>query len=391
MSSNSSALSPRFGIYVHWPFCLAKCPYCDFNSHVRARIDDAGWRQALLQELSHYAAKTSGRTVDTIFFGGGTPSLIPPATVGAVLEEIADLWDIASDCEITLEANPTSVEADRFAGIRAAGVNRLSLGIQALDDSALKFLGREHSTAEALAAIDLARQHFKRFSFDLIYARPNQTPAAWQTELNRALTLAGDHLSVYQLTLEPGTHFYTRARQGDLSLPDENTQAVLYEMTQDILTQAGMPAYEISNHAAPGSECRHNLLYWQYGEYVGVGPGAHGRLRNSRGMRIATQQRRLPEAWAESVTHHGHGTEAETVLSSEERLIEMMTMGLRLTRGIAAQSFIDELSLPLDEVFPPEKLQSLITGGFIIHDRNGLRATAAGRQRLDAVLSALLT
>lgn len=391
MNNTSSALSPRFGIYVHWPFCLAKCPYCDFNSHVRARIDDRAWRQALLQELSYYAAKTSGRTVDTVFFGGGTPSLIPPATVGAILEQIADLWDVTADCEITLEANPTSVEADRFAGIRAAGVNRLSLGIQALNDPALRFLGREHSAAEALAAIDLARRHFKRFSFDLIYARPDQTPASWQAELNQALTLSGEHLSVYQLTLEPGTHFYTRARQGDLRLPDEDVQAVLYEMTQDILNQAGMPAYEISNHAVPGGECRHNLLYWQYGEYVGVGPGAHGRLRNNQGLRIATQQRRLPEAWIEAVTHHGHGTEAETLLSPDERLIEMMTMGLRLTRGIGAQSFIDELSLPVDEVFPPEKLQSLIAGGFIIRDRDGLRATSAGRQRLNAVLSALLT
>lgn len=383
--------SPRFGIYVHWPFCLAKCPYCDFNSHVRARIDDASWRQALLQELSYYAAQTSGRTVDTIFFGGGTPSLIPPVTVGAVLEEIADLWDIAPNCEITLEANPTSVEATRFAGLRAAGVNRLSLGIQALDDSALKFLGREHSADEALAAISLAQQHFTRFSFDLIYARPDQTPAAWQAELNRALSLTGDHLSVYQLTLEPGTHFYTRARQGNLHLPDEDTQAALYEMTQDTLNCAGMAAYEISNHAVPGGECRHNLLYWQYGEYVGVGPGAHGRLRLSNGTRKATQQRRLPEAWAEAVAQHGHGTEGETILGTDERLVEMMTMGLRLSCGIAAQSFIDELSLPLEKIFPFEKLQPLISGGFLIHNQYGLRATPAGRQRLNAVLQALLT
>jgi len=383
--------SPRFGIYIHWPFCLAKCPYCDFNSHVRATIDDASWRQALLQELSHYAAQTSDRTVDTIFFGGGTPSLIPPATVSAVLEKIADLWDVAPNCEITLEANPTSVEATRFAGIRAAGVNRLSLGIQALDDPALKFLGREHSATEALAAINLAQQHFSRFSFDLIYARPDQTLAAWQAELDRALNLIGDHLSVYQLTLEPGTHFYTRARQGNLHLPDEDIQAALYEMTQDTLNHAGLAAYEISNHAVPGGECRHNLLYWQYGEYVGVGPGAHGRLRLGDGTRKATQQRRLPEAWIEAVAQHGHGTEEQTVLDADQRLVEMMTMGLRLSRGITAQSFIDELSLPMDKIFSSEKLQPLIAGGFLIHDQSGLRATSAGRQRLNAVLQALLT
>src|SRR5262245_38165171 len=280
---------PGFGLYVHWPFCLSKCPYCDFNSHVRAAIDHSRWRAALLRELDHYAAHTRGRRLTSIFFGGGTPSLMEPATVAAVIERAAEHWPLASDVEITLEANPTSVEAGKFAAFRTSGVNRVSLGVQALNDADLKFLGRHHSAAEARAAIDIARRHFARYSFDLIYARPGQSAAAWRSELAEAVGLAGDHLSVYQLTIEPETVFGAAHRRGELAVPREEEAAALFELTQERLGEAGLPAYEISNHARPGGESRHNLTYWRYGDYVGIGPGAHGRLTVGS-EKLATRQ-----------------------------------------------------------------------------------------------------
>src|SRR5690348_1703472 len=290
----------ELALYVHWPFCKSKCPYCDFNSHVRASIDEARWRAALLKDLEHYATLTRDRSVTSIFFGGGTPSLMSAETVGAVLERAAALWRCGPDIEITLEANPTSVEAERFNAFRSAGVNRVSMGVQALDDGALKFLGRGHDVKEALAALEVARQAFGRFSFDLIYARPGQTVAAWERELDGAIALAGEHLSVYQLTIEAGTAFAPAHARGDFVLPDEETQAALYEITVARLEAAGLPAYEISNHARPGAECRHNLVYCRYQDYLGIGPGAHGRVSGSDG-RMATQQRRSPEAWLAAV------------------------------------------------------------------------------------------
>ncbi|HLO76499.1 MAG TPA: radical SAM family heme chaperone HemW, partial [Magnetospirillum sp.] len=295
---------PGFGIYIHWPFCLSKCPYCDFNSHVAASIDQPRWRAALLAELEHFAQAKPGATVTSIFFGGGTPSLMEPATAGALIERVAALWPTAPGLEITMEANPSTVEAGRFRDFRAAGVGRLSLGVQALDDQSLKFLGRRHDAGEALAALGVAGRLFPRFSFDLIYARPGQSPAAWRAELARALSLAGDHLSMYQLTIEDGTAFAPAHARGDFELPSEDDQAAMFEITQELTAAAGLPAYEVSNHARPGGECRHNLTYWLGGDYVGVGPGAHGRLNGQ-----ALRQHRAPDIWLERVESHGHATQ----------------------------------------------------------------------------------
>jgi len=379
-----------FGIYIHWPFCKSKCPYCDFNSHVRERIDEARWRAALLRELDHAAPKLHGRRVSSIFFGGGTPSLMDPATVASLLERIARHWQCDEATEITLEANPTSVEAARFRDLRAAGVNRLSLGVQALDDAALCFLGRAHDGGQARAAIALAARHFPRFSFDLIYARPGQTVEAWENELREALAMVGDHLSVYQLTIEPGTAFATAYARGDFALPDEEAQGALYEATQARLDAAGLPAYEISNHARPGQECRHNLVYWRYDDYLGIGPGAHGRL-TLEGKKIATRNRRAPETWLAAVESDGHGPEEETLLSANERRDEMLMMGLRLAEGVAREAFRRETGTTLEAALDVAALQPLITGGFLILDETGLRATQSGRQRLNAVLGALLS
>ena len=380
---------PGFGLYLHWPFCRSKCPYCDFNSHVRERIDQGRWRQALLAELDHYAAETPGRRLASIFFGGGTPSLMEPATTGALIERAARHWSVAPELEITLEANPTSVEAANFAALASAGVNRLSLGIQALEDPALRFLGRGHSASEALAALDLARRHFPRFSFDLIYARPGQTEADWATELERALALAAEHLSVYQLTIEENTAFAGAWRRGDFTLPPEETAARLYEITQAHLTAAGLPAYEISNHARPGAECRHNLIYWQGGDYVGVGPGAHGRLTLA-GERHATRQHRAPEAWLQAVEAEGHATRERRPLGLEERRDELLMMGLRLSAGIGRARFKAVVGREIEETLTPSRLAPLVETGFLELDQLGLRATAEGRQRLDALLPRLL-
>ncbi len=376
-------------LYIHWPFCKSKCPYCDFNSHVRASIDEPRWRAALLRELASGAEATRGRELGSIFIGGGTPSLMAPTTVAALLERAAAHWSFASDIEITLEANPNSAEAARFREIAAAGVNRLSLGVQALDDRALRFLGRGHDRAEALAAIELAHAHFARFSFDLIYARPNQTVAAWRSELGEALRRAGDHLSVYQLTIEPGTAFATAYARGDFELLDDDTQGALYEATQQVLGTAGLPAYEISNHARAGQESRHNLAYWRYRDYLGIGPGAHGRLTIDGG-KYAIANHRVPETWLGAVERDARGSVARAALTAAERRNEMTMMGLRLAAGLSRHDFRTETGDEIETAFARDRLDALVGGGFLELDSAGLRATAAGRQRLNAVLERLL-
>jgi oxygen-independent coproporphyrinogen-3 oxidase len=381
--------APGIGLYVHWPFCLSKCPYCDFNSHVRTAIDQRRWRNALVRELRHYAGETPDRRVTSIFFGGGTPSLMEPDTVAAVIGAAGDAWGLEPEAEITLEANPTSVEAGRFAAYREAGVNRVSLGVQALDDDALAFLGRTHSAAEAIAAVETAQRLFARVSFDLIYALPDQTLSQWQDELTLALTLAGEHLSVYQLTIEPATAFHAAWRRGDLVPPEEPLAAGLYETTQEILQAAGRPAYEISNHARPGGQCRHNLTYWRYEDYVGVGPGAHGRLTLAGG-KWATRQHRAPEAWLAAVEQDGHATRGRTRLTADERLAELVMMGLRLTEGVSRTAFRRETGEEPEFLLDEGRLAALREAGYLVIDTEGVRATAAGRQRLTALCGYLL-
>lgn len=328
--------SPGFGIYIHWPFCAQKCPYCDFNSHVRVKTPDySRFLAAYCRELSYARSITGdGQAVTSIFFGGGTPSLMPPDVVGGILDQIGRLWNVEAGAEITLEANPGSVEADRFAGYRAAGVNRVSLGVQSLHDAELRRLGRVHSVAEAKAALAIAARTFERFTFDLIYARPSQTVDAWRQELSEALTMAGDHLSLYQLTVEPDTPYAALKAAGKLIIPDAESARDLFDLTQEMMEAAGMPAYEISNHARPGSESRHNLTYWRYGSYVGVGAGAHGRLlRGQDGARVATSTQREPETWLKAVEVRGHGYIEESVLDVVEQADEMLLMGLRITEG----------------------------------------------------------
>jgi oxygen-independent coproporphyrinogen-3 oxidase len=380
---------PGFALYVHWPFCLSKCPYCDFNSHVRERVDAARWQRAYLAELQRAAAQTTGRTLTSVFFGGGTPSLMPPETAAAILARARELWRAAPDIEITLEANPGASDAERFRAFRDAGVNRLSIGVQSLDDAALRFLGRRHSAAEALAAVERAAATFARFSFDLIYARPGHTVAAWRAELQRALASAGEHLSVYQLTIEPGTAFHTAHQRGDFALPDEDTAADLYETTRELLGAAGLPPYEISNHARPGAESRHNLTYWRYGDYAGIGPGAHGRLTLG-GEKFATRQHRLPEAWLERAERHGSGEAERTRLASAVRGREMLLMGLRLAEGVDLVRFAREAGVRAEDFVDPEAASRLADAGLIAWSPGTLRATDAGRQRLNAVLRALI-
>jgi putative oxygen-independent coproporphyrinogen III oxidase len=375
-------------VYVHWPFCRSKCPYCDFNSHVRDGVDAARWTHALLADLDHHAALAPGREIGSVFFGGGTPSLMPPETVAALLDRVRQHWAASADLEVTLEANPNSAEAARFSAFAAAGVNRLSLGVQALDPAALRLLGRLHDRDEAIAAIEHARDSFARFSFDLIYARPGQSLLAWQQELGEALALAGEHLSLYQLTVEPGTAFATLAKRGDLVLPDEELAAALYEITQDRLAGRGLPAYEISNHARPGAECRHNLVYWRYLDYVGIGPGAHGRVSRD-GVKYATRQTRLPERWLAAVEDKGTGLEEMTAIDRDGAVEEMLMMGLRLTEGVD-RARLERIAGRNVETLFGGNLAPLVEGGFLTLDRERVAATAAGRQRLNAVLAALL-
>ena len=385
-----------FGVYIHWPFCLAKCPYCDFNSHVRDEIAAPRWQAALLAELDHWADQTQsgtaapGHEVTSIFFGGGTPSLMAPETVAALIERARARWPVAGDVEITLEANPGAAETARLEGFAQAGVNRVSIGVQALNDDALNFLGRIHGRDEAIAAVERAAALFPRFTFDLIYARPGQDEAALRRELSEALALAGGHLSLYQLTIEPGTAFHTAYRLGDLKTPDGETAARLYEVANEMLDAAGLPAYEISNHARPGEASRHNLTYWRYGDYVGIGPGAHGRVSSADGIKTATRQRRLPEAWLKAVEADGHATEEQVALTPAERFEEMLMMGLRLSEGVALSAIRDETGARLADQVDAERLARLIDGGFLDLDEECLRATPAGRLRLNAVLGELL-
>ncbi|MFZ0606793.1 MAG: radical SAM family heme chaperone HemW [Xanthobacteraceae bacterium] len=375
-----------FGVYVHWPFCLSKCPYCDFNSHVRhSAIDEQRFLRAFHSEIGKTAERVRDRTVSTIFFGGGTPSLMQPSTIAGVLNSIARQWRVAGDAEITLEANPTSVEADRFRGYRAAGVNRVSLGVQALDDRALAELGRTHTAREALDAVDIARTVFGRYSFDLIYARPNQEPKAWADELKRALAEAGEHLSLYQLTVEADTPFAALHAAGKLRTPDEDTARALYDVTQELCGAHGLPAYEISNHARPGGECRHNLVYWRAQEYAGVGPGAHGRL-DIDGERHATATEKGPEAWLDLVESRGHGVVTDEVLIREERSDEFLLMGLRLAEGIDLARYAEVSGRRLD----PVRIAALCEHGLVETTPQGrLRVTLPGFPVLDAVVADL--
>ena len=372
-----------FGVYVHWPFCASKCPYCDFNSHVRAGgIDEPRFLRAFLAELRHWAELAPDREVTSVFFGGGTPSLMSPDSVGAILEAVAASWRVRDDSEVTLEANPSSVEAARFRGYRAVGVNRVSLGVQSLDDMALRTLGRLHTVNEARAAIEVARATFGRYSFDLIYARPGQTLDAWREELGQALSLAGRHLSLYQLTIEPETPFAALHRRGKLRVPGAEAGRDLYALAQDLTGAAGLPAYEISNHAAPGEECRHNLTYWRYGEWAGIGPGAHGRVA-AAGMRRATSAERQPELWLERVATHGHGIAEALPLQPAEQADEALLMGLRLSEGLdlerlAAVSGLRPSAHVVDELVALGLLERC--------DARRLRASPAGRLVLNEVV-----
>jgi putative oxygen-independent coproporphyrinogen III oxidase len=377
---------PAFGVYIHWPFCLSKCPYCDFNSHVRREpIDEARWAHALAAEIAATAERVPGRVVSTVFLGGGTPSLMQPRTVGAVLETIAGHWQVAPDVEITLEANPTSVEAERFRGYRSAGVNRVSLGVQALDDRALIALGRTHSAREALEAVGVAGAVFERYSFDLIYARPEQSPEQWSRELRAALARAVEHVSLYQLTIEPETPFATLHAAGKLRPPDEDGARILYDVTQEICAAHGLPAYEISNHARAGGECRHNLIYWRAHEYAGIGPGAHGRL-DIAGERHATVTEKRPEAWLARVEKDGHGVITDEVLTAAEAADEFLLMGLRLAEGIDVTRYTQIAGRSLE----PGRIAMLRQHGFIETTASGrMRVTLSGFPVLDAVVADL--
>lgn len=377
---------PGFGIYVHWPFCAAKCPYCDFNSHVRHQpVDQPRFAAAFAREMATMAARTGPRTVSSIFLGGGTPSLMRPETVGAILEAVAANWHVPADIEVTLEANPSSVEADRFRGYRAAGVNRVSLGVQALNDPDLRFLGRLHNVAEALKAIELARAIFPRMSFDLIYARPNQTLEAWAAELGEAIDYAADHLSLYQLTIEEGTPFHALHAAGKFAVPDPDHAADLYRITQEVTERRGLPAYEISNHARPGAESRHNLIYWRYGEYVGVGPGAHGRFVE-QGRRIVTIAEKMPETWLNLVEAKGHGITGGERLTRSEEADEFLLMGLRLVEGIDLARYEALAGRPLASdritILRDEELVEPV-------GNSRLRATPSGALVLDALVADL--
>jgi oxygen-independent coproporphyrinogen-3 oxidase len=393
--SDSSLPDPRpadarerhaFGVYVHWPFCLSKCPYCDFNSHVRhGGIDEPRFLRAFMTEIAATAARIGSREVSTIFFGGGTPSLMQPSTVATILDAIGKHWTIAPGAEVTLEANPSSVEATRFRGYRSAGVNRVSLGVQSLDDVALKELGRLHTAQEALDAVAVARAAFERYSFDLIYARPRQTPQAWAAELKRAIAEAAEHLSLYQLTIEQDTPFAALHTMGKLDVPGEDDARALWDVTQEICAAAGLPAYEVSNHARPGAECRHNLVYWRMHDYAGIGPGAHGRLEID-GRRYATAAEKRPESWLIRVESLGHGLVTDEALTTNEIADEFLLMGLRLAEGIDPARYERLAGRPLD----PRRVAILRDEGAVETTPEGmLRVTASGFPVLDAVVADL--
>jgi oxygen-independent coproporphyrinogen-3 oxidase len=379
----------QLALYIHWPFCRAKCPYCDFNSHVRPEIDHARFEAALLAELRFEAARLGPRPLASIFFGGGTPSLMRPRGVAALIDAATTLFRPQPDLEITIEANPTSVEAALLADFAAAGVNRASLGVQALNDTDLAALGRQHSARQAVAALEAARRSFARLSFDLIYARPGQTLAQWDAELATALGFGCDHFSLYQLTIEPGTVFEARLRAGTIALPDPDHAAALYDRTADRAARAGLRRYEVSNYARPGSESRHNLAYWRYGDYAGIGPGAHGRLTLG-GQRIATRRHRAPEPWADRVERLGHGSTEPEVLDTVTQAREALLMGLRLDEGIDETSFAARTGMNLSDAIDPETLARAIDEDYLERGNNRLRARPEGLRRLDSLLAALV-
>jgi len=382
----AAAAANTLAIYVHWPFCRSKCPYCDFNSHVRDSIDEERWCRAYLAQLLHFAGDFPKRPVGSVFFGGGTPSTMQPSTAASILDRIARLWPIDPNVEVSLEANPSTAEAERFSAFRTAGIGRLSIGVQALDDEALRLLGRGHTAAEALAAIELAAAIFPRFSFDLIWGRPGQQPAAWRAELARASSLANDHISVYQLTIEPGTAFHRRG----VATVDEDNGAEMHLLTRDMLLARGFPAYEVSNHARPGSECRHNVAIWQGADYVGVGPGAHGRIGKGHCRTLATSGIRSPERWLTAIEAGSDGLAERIRLEPDERRTELLLTGLRLTGGVDRARFLSQTGQQPEGAVDGQALAWLTDAGFIEHDAAGLRATPAGLLRLNAVLAALL-
>ena len=377
-------------LYIHWPFCLAKCPYCDFNSHVRDRIDQPRFAAALRAELAWEAARLGPRRLGSIFFGGGTPSLMAPETVAALIADATRLFVADDDIEITLEANPTSVEAARLADFRAAGVNRISLGVQSLNAEDLHRLGRQHSASQAIAALELARGLFPRISFDLIYARPGQTMPAWRAELRQALALAHDHLSLYQLTIESGTGYEALHRRGEITLPDPDDAAALYDATAEEAARFGLLPYEVSNYAIPGRESRHNLAYWRYTDYAGIGPGAHGRVSLGDAL-LATRRHRAPEPWADLVERQGHGSTRETIVTPVERAREALLMGLRLSEGIDEASFSHRTGIAMDAATDGDIMAQALDAGYLTRVHGRLRATNEGRKRLDALLAALVT
>jgi oxygen-independent coproporphyrinogen-3 oxidase len=379
---------PPLALYIHWPFCLSKCPYCDFNSHVREKIPQRRMVAALRRELAFEAGRLGPRALTSIFFGGGTPSLLDPENVAVLIEEAQSLFPPAADIEITLEANPTSIEAAKFRAYAQARVNRVSIGVQSFDAHALAFLGREHSAEQAIAAIELARNTFPRLSFDLIYARPRQTLEAWRAELNTALSLAADHLSLYQLTIEQGTKFATLYARGAFALPDDDLAAALYDATAGTAAKHGLAQYEISNYAAPGRESRHNLAYWRYQDYAGIGPGAHGRL-TINGARVATSRHRGPEAWADLVEAGGTGATSEDAVSPRDQAREALLMGLRLTEGIGFTTFLERTGTPLLDALDPDTLEAALEAEYLTQTPTHLIATAEGRKRLDSLLPVL--
>ena len=375
---------PPLALYIHWPFCVSKCPYCDFNSHVRDTVDQAAWREALLRDLAHEAAMLPDHTLGSIFFGGGTPSLMPPETVEALIGAALRHWPVQDDVEITLEANPSSVEAARFADLSRAGVNRVSLGLQALDASALSFLGRAHGVDEGLAALEVAMQHFSRVNFDLIYARPGQSEGDWSAELTRALALGARHMSLYQLTIEPGTRFETMVRDGQIDPMGPDAAAALFELTRAMMAEAGLPAYEVSNHAAPGQESRHNLAYWRYRNYAGVGPGAHGRRQG-----LATVRHRKPENWLAAVARNGHGLASETPLTPAEQAREALVMGLRLAEGVDLDAISARTGLT--ELVDQKQMDIVVREAMVIQSGSRITVTPMGMLLLDAILAAIVS
>jgi putative oxygen-independent coproporphyrinogen III oxidase len=377
------------GIYIHWPFCVSKCPYCDFNSHVREQINPTQWQEAYLKELDFLGSQTSRRLLTSVFFGGGTPSLMDPRIVESILDHLSHYWCLDPTLEVTLEANPNSAEQEKFYAFKAAGVNRLSVGIQSLYDTSLKFLGRAHGRKEALQALQLAQKIFPRFSFDLIYARPSQSLQEWRQELEEALTYASSHLSLYQLTLEQGTAFYTQAKAGRIHLPDERHATDLYELTQEIMERAGMPYYEISNHALPGYESRHNLIYWRSQDYGAIGPGAHGRL-SQKGKRWATKNFRTPERWLKAVQEKGNGTEETLEITLSEQIDELLIMGLRLREGISLSRLENLIEKPFFHILHKEKLASFIEQRFLNLEHDKLKVTPKGHLYLNFLLRELI-